>query len=71
MAAETMTRLLTRAEAAEHLGISVERLDALRTSGGGPEWGQWKGTIRYAVDELDEWLMPSRTEGAESANADN
>lgn len=60
MAADTMTRLLTRTEAAAHLAISVQRLDALRAAGGGPEWGQWHGTIRYSVDELDAWLMPTR-----------
>lgn len=55
-----MTRLLTRTEAAAHLGIPVDRLDALRAAGGGPEWGQWHGTIRYSVNELDEWLTPTR-----------
>lgn len=55
MAAVTMAQLLTRSEAAKHLQISVDELDELRRSGRGPEWGQWQGTIRYAVAELNTW----------------
>lgn len=56
MAATSSDRLLTRDEAAAHLGITVHELDQLRRTGQGPEWGQWRGTIRYDIDELDVWL---------------
>ena len=56
MAAQSIDRLLTREEAAEHLGISVRELDQLRSTGAGPEWGQWLNTIRYDVYELNVWL---------------
>ena len=60
MAAQSIDRLLTRDEAAEHLGISVHQLDQLRRTGAGPEWGQWLNTIRYDIDELDVWLKGVR-----------
>lgn len=56
MASQSIDRLLTRDEAAEHLGITVDELDQLRKTGTGPEWGQWLHTIRYDVYELDAWL---------------
>jgi hypothetical protein len=53
----TRTRLLTTNQAAERLGISRNRLDALRRVRTGPEWGRFEGAIRYGMDELDTWAM--------------
>lgn len=55
--AVTSVRLLAPAQAAAHLQISADDLDFLRQSGTGPEWGQWCGTVRYDVTDLDAWLM--------------
>ena len=48
--------LLTPTEAADLMGIGVEELATLRTTGHGPEWGQWKGTVRYAASDVRAWL---------------
>ncbi len=48
--------LLTPAEAAALLGISTDDLATLRADGQGPEWGQWKGTVRYAASDVRAWL---------------
>ena len=48
--------LLTPTEAADLMGISVDELATWRTTGQGPEWGQWKGTVRYATTDVRAWL---------------
>ncbi len=55
MSAPTRTKLLTSRQAAERLGISRARLDAMRRASTGPEWGRFEGAIRYDIDELDAW----------------
>jgi hypothetical protein len=56
VAIESTVRLLTRDQAAVHLRITIDELDDLRRAGTGPEWGQWRRTIRYDIDELDAWM---------------
>lgn len=67
MSAPTRTKLLTSSQAAERLGISRSRLDALRRTSSGPEWGRFEGAIRYDVDELDAWArqQPDRLPAVE------
>jgi len=48
--------LLTPTEAADLMGITVEELATWRTTGQGPAWGQWKGTVRYAATDVRDWL---------------
>ena len=55
MSAPTRAKLLTSSQAAERLGISRSRLDALRRTSTGPEWGRFEGAIRYDIDELENW----------------
>lgn len=57
MVARTTVRLLTRAQAAAHLRVTLDELDRLRRAGAGPEWGQWRATIRYDFDGLNAWLQ--------------
>lgn len=67
MGASTRAKLLTSRQAAERLGISRSRLDALRREPTGPEWGRFEGAIRYDIDELDTWArqQKARTTAAE------
>jgi predicted DNA-binding transcriptional regulator AlpA len=60
MAACTRTRLLTSQQAADRLGISRNRLTALRRDPTGPEWGRFGGAVRYDIDELDAWARRQR-----------
>jgi hypothetical protein len=48
--------LLTRAEAAAYLGLSVKRLANLCAFGGGPRCVRFpSGSVRYEWDALREW----------------
>lgn len=63
MTATTSDSLLNSIQTAEYLGVSTNRLSALRRAQAGPEWGQFEGTIRYDKRELDIWLnrrLPSK-----------
>lgn len=48
--------LLTPAEAAVLMGVNAEDLAAMRATGDGPAWGQWKGTIRYETRDVQAWM---------------
>lgn len=48
--------LLTPLEAASLMGVSVDDLAVMREKGTGPEWGQWKGTIRYEARDVQAWI---------------
>lgn len=48
--------LLTTQQAADHLGISAEQLRLHHAGGTGPNYVQLSGrTIRYLVEDLDDW----------------
>lgn len=55
-----MQALLTEAEAAERLQVSVRTLADARRSGNGPRWIDLgtgsKALVRYRPEDLDEWL---------------
>lgn len=55
-----MERMLTEAEAAERLQVSVRTLADLRRSCEGPRWYDLgsgaKPLVRYRSCDLDEWL---------------
>lgn len=54
-------RLLTTAEAAKLLALSPRSLEGLRLRGGGPPFYKPRPRmIRYAEDELLEWVMRER-----------
>lgn len=57
--ATASSRLLTAPQAAEHLGLSADKLKQLRHRGCGPDWGKLQGTIRYDIDDLNTWCKPS------------
>lgn len=48
--------LLSTAQTAALLGITVADLVALRAKGGGPEWGRFEGVIRYDARAVRAWL---------------
>lgn len=52
--------LLTPIEAAALMGISVDDLAVMRANDDGPEWGRWKGTIRFAARDVGAWIQASR-----------
>jgi len=43
------------AYAAAYLGLSKRYLEALRLSGGGPEFVTFGKAVRYTLDALDAW----------------
>jgi excisionase family DNA binding protein len=45
----------TTAYAAEYLGLSKRYLEALRLSGGGPEYSSFGKAVRYTKQSLDAW----------------
>ena len=53
-------RFLNTKEAAAYLGFTPGTLENWRVSGVGPKFvrarGKKRGPVRYAVDELDEWM---------------
>jgi excisionase family DNA binding protein len=55
-----MTHLLTTAEAAERLGISVSELTAWRWQRRGPKFVRHGGSIRYPEDAVVAWLTQPR-----------
>ncbi len=56
-----MTELLTPAEAAKLLRVSLEQLKIMRRKGTGPEWYRIsEKLIRYDIDSLQQWLRGRR-----------
>ncbi len=53
-----LQRYLRTSEAAAFCGISPRTLEKLRSVGGGPRFVRPQGCrfVRYAVDDLEEWL---------------
>jgi predicted DNA-binding transcriptional regulator AlpA len=66
---QTTIRLLTEAEAAQYLGVSRQFLRKSRMDGkreghaDAPPWVQAGRMIRYAIDDLDEWIEAHRQTG--------
>jgi hypothetical protein len=48
------------AGAAEYLQLAVSTLEKLRVGGGGPAYHKLGRTVRYRVDDLDDWAMSRR-----------
>ena len=55
-----MSNLLTPAEVADKLGLSVTPLHRWRQRGTGPTFIDLGGSFRYPADDLDRWVA-SRT----------
>jgi predicted DNA-binding transcriptional regulator AlpA len=53
-------RLLTVAEAGEYLGKPAKTLDNWRSARTGPPYYRVGGSIRYALDDLNDWLAEQR-----------
>lgn len=53
---DTQDRLLTTAEAAAFLGMSVRTLEGWRTKILGPVYLHVGGRVRYRVADLEAWL---------------
>ncbi len=59
-----MSILLTKKQAAEHLGFSVRYLEGLMHNGTGPRFLKMSRTmVRFRMDDLDQWAkdQPSYT----------
>jgi excisionase family DNA binding protein len=52
--------LLTEAEAADLLTVSVQTMARWRKEGEGPPWFRLGGRVRYRRDELLSWLEQQR-----------
>lgn len=50
------TRWLTTEGASDHTAISVSTLNKLRVFGGGPRFSKVGRSVRYCVQDLDDWL---------------
>ena len=56
----TQAKYLNNREAAEYLGLSVRTMNRYRVTGDGPPYYRLGGRVRYARDELNEWVTGSR-----------
>ena len=59
-AASHEQRYLSTKQAAKYLGVSRKKLDRLRTEGGGPAYYKLGSSVRYRIEDLDEWARPRR-----------
>ena len=50
------TRMLTSAEVAEQLGVSIRTMTYWRTTGRGPRYHRIGRTPRYRQDDVDQWV---------------
>lgn len=65
----SIARLLNSVEAAERLGISHQRIRALRMEGGGPPFIKIGYLVRYRVEDVEAWIAScARRCTAESVN---
>lgn len=62
MAICTDRQLLTAADAATHLGLSVVEFNALRHSRRGPDYIKLGRTIRFRSCDLERWLKQTNHE---------
>jgi hypothetical protein len=53
--------LMREREAADRLAVAPRTLQAWRCRGGGPAFVRVAGAIRYASDDLDEFIRAGRT----------
>jgi predicted DNA-binding transcriptional regulator AlpA len=53
-------RLLTPAEAAAHVGLSIQTLANFRTVGGGPVYFKLSRFVRYDEADLNDWMRRRR-----------
>lgn len=60
---------LTRAQAAEYLGVSKATLDTWASRGQGPRFYKPGGKVYYLLRELDKWIE-SRSTNCSSALVD-
>jgi predicted DNA-binding transcriptional regulator AlpA len=52
----SVTRLLNQAEAAELLRLSQRTMERMRCVGGGPRFVRLRGSIRYRIVDIEEWI---------------
>lgn len=56
----TSIEWLTTPQAAKHLGLSVQRLEIWRSTGGGPKYTKVsRGIVRYQRNQLDAFMEAS------------
>jgi len=58
---------LNCADAAKYVGLSVWWMKQARRTGRGPAYLRIGRTIRYRVDDLDDWIRAHRVRTRESA----
>jgi excisionase family DNA binding protein len=56
-------KFLKDVEAAEFLGVSVATLRKWRCRGRGPRWRAFGRAIRYATEDLNQWVNSQRSGG--------
>jgi hypothetical protein len=59
----------TTAYAAAYLGLSKRYLEALRLSGGGPEYSSFGKAVRYTTQSLDAWAARCRRKSTSDGKA--
>ena len=51
---------LNTLQAAKYLGVNRKKLDRLRSEGGGPAYYKFGSSVRYRLEDLEEWARPRR-----------
>lgn len=62
-------RFLSTKQAASYLGVSRQLLEALRQSGEGPRYTKLQRIVRYAIDDLDQWMSSQRVDSGVASDA--
>ena len=51
---------LNTMQAAKYLGVNRKKLDRMRCEGGGPAYYKFGNSVRYRLEDLEEWARPRR-----------
>jgi predicted DNA-binding transcriptional regulator AlpA len=72
-----MRELLSTLQAARYCGLSPRTLEKMRTTGAGPRFIKLGRAVKYALEDLDQWIAGNRRrstsdpgdQGGEAADA--
>jgi len=62
-------RMISPADVAEMLDVSVHTLRGWRNADSGPPWYKIEGSVRYSLDDLLEWIERNTADGTQGIAA--